>query len=471
MSYIRLFIYLFLSCSSKYNFSIPSNYIRIITLDFEHWFIVEQHLTSSKRIVYAVKRSDVILSSTDSLSNEADTTDSSILPPQIYLPWDHENWNVFVTCPQTTTSIRVNLLGPDYYEARVDLEDKLDGIDTLERPTEILTNECYIAVVHKERSRVKVVGIDTENRVLSSFIDTGEQEYLTKDQLYVCDAKFLELPPQAIPLSLEGLSLFKNLDGIDYYLSDLNEKVLVAALRTTKEQYEKNGNVIEVVLYDTSTDDDIIVNDELLNQISETGLKPAKLNDECINNVVITSVLDSGIVTGYLKIAGYIDLVKKEIRRVVADKNKLQQHKAIVNGAGKEDELYLAYNETSGQYFRAKLIKPSNYSELNEVIVYFIDYGTANKVDKYLEIYQLTPLSKPLQIIPPQAIRMRLHGIENFNDPNVVSLLRGLLKPDTITIVKVNELADEPLVSIYIRTSTGQMQSVNEAIKAQTALT
>lgn len=453
-------LFLFLLCSSKYKLSIPSNFDRIITVDYEDWFVVEQQCTPLKSMVYPGKR-PLILSSSDKSANTR--TNNS----EITLPWHEDQWNVFITFPETTTCVWANLLGPDYYEALVDLIDQINEV-RLEQPTEIFIKEYYIAVVHGNRQRVRVVE-KHEDQYLSHFIDSGEHETLTKDQLYVCDSKFLNLPPQAIQFSLKGLSLFDQLNGIDYCLSDLNEQVMVALVNTTEAQYKQNGNIVEATLYDTSTDINVNVNDSLLEEIAKTVLKPAKLNEK-LSAVIITGVLDSGIVTGYLKCKGYKDLIKKEIERVVADKCKLDQCRGISNDIeNTENEIYLVWNTATGHYLRATLVDFTRNAGLEEVVVLLIDYGTPLTVNKNFEIYRASLLSKTLQIIPPQAIRMKLHDLKTDDNPNVVSLLRGYLKPCTDSYVKVIEQGNEPSVNIYVKTND-KLPCVNKDIKAQMTL-
>lgn len=447
--------------------STPSYFARIMTSEYAELFKIEQQPATKKEIVYPAK--DAVLPRHPSQSSFTEDTDPNLLPPYITLPWPEETWNVLITFPETTTAVWCNLLGADHYEARVELYDEIELAGITQHPGEIQVNEYYIAVVHQCPHRIRIIEVDAvQSRMLCRFIDTGELEWLDTDQIYVCDKKFLELPAQAVPLSLEDLTLFSHVDNVDYCLTDLNDKVLVAKIHTTEQEHRKNKNLIKVTLYDTATDDDINVNEKLLEKISETVLKPSKLNEK-FNCMSITNVSNTGIIMGYLKDTGYMNLIKQEIKRLARD-DKLKEHQGITGGEN-ENELYLVHDKASSHFVRARPVG-LDVTNPNVIIINLIDYGTELTVNKK-KLYRLRPLSKALEIIPPQAIRMRLHGINNIDDQYIVSLLRGFLKPDTTALVKVNEFtvvdAKEPAVSIFFRSSKG-LQSLNEAITAQTCL-
>ncbi|XP_063705947.1 tudor domain-containing protein 7-like [Culicoides brevitarsis] len=451
----------------KYNFSIPPNFVQIMTVEFSSWFVFENHLTLQQQIIYPGQRS---LVSMELSSAASDITDVSILPPKITMPWNEKNWNVLVTFPEKPTSVWVNLLGPDYFDALVELRIKMNEILELEEPENIVIGECYIAVLHKMRERVRVIKKDSEaNKYLMHFIDTGEHDVLDVSVLYECKAEFLELPPQAFSISLREVSLFDNVDEVYNWISEIYDKVLVAEVHTSQNQYRNNGNVIEVTLYDTSTDIDVNVNDKLFGSIAEKFVVPTKLHSKGCNVVTITTILDSGLVVCYLKVNGYIDFIKEEIRRIVANNEHLEKHIGQVNH-NDPDEVYLVWNRATHTYVRAKVISSTNAFDSKDVVVHLIDYGTFLSVDKHSEIFQIKSFSKCLTILPPQAIKMKLHDVENTGNAHVVSLIRGYLKPDTVLLVKVIEENIEPSVLIYRRLADNKLHCLNEDIKAQASL-
>ncbi|XP_063701560.1 tudor domain-containing protein 7-like [Culicoides brevitarsis] len=457
---------------TTYNQSIPSHYISLMTDQYPDLFKIEELSTTQKKIVYPVEGAVLPrLASQSSLVAESPVETSSLLPPHIQLPWTQQTWSILVTFAETTTAVWCNLLGKEHYEARVDLYDEIELAGITEHPTDIITNEYYIAVVHQCPHRIRIVGKTQENdKWTCRFIDTGEEESLESDQIYICDKKFLELPAQAIQLSLEGLSLFAEIENIDYCLTELNDKVLVAKIHTTEEEFRKHRGAISATLYDTTTEEDINMNDKLMEKIRETALEPSKLNEK-MNCMVITHVSDKGVILGHLKETGYMELIKKEIKKIVKEGKLKEYAKTVTSIVESEGELYLAYNKNTSNYVRAK---PTglDVNTPDVLTVTLIDYGTDLKVNKK-EIYRLRPLSKALEVIPPQAIRMRLHGINNNDDQYMGSLLRGFLKPNMTALVKVIDFsvdAKEPPVSIFVRSAKGTLQSLNDAITSQTSL-
>lgn len=445
-SHILKFITWVFIFSLKYGLSIPPNYKKIVTSIFDDWFAVQDSFL--EKIVCPGGNTTCPSSNPNKEASRS----------KINLPWHEKRWNVFVTFPETTTSVWVNLRGADYHQAYCNLMDKIDEGFNMMHPTNIVLNGYYIAVVSRKRHRVRVIQKD-QDRYLSHFIDSGKQESLDASQLYVCDTKFLDLPPQAIKLSLKGLNMFDNISSID--LSGLNEHLMVALVQTTKAQYEQNGNTIEVILFDDK-DVSTNVNDKIFEEISKTVLHPPKLKK--FNAVTITSVLNSGIVTGYLKCNMYQCLIKKEIKRVVAQctetSKDIEQYK---------NEIYLVWNRATDEYFRATFVDFKKNGDSHDIIVLLIDYGSLLTVDKGFKICRASLLSKALTIIPSQFIRMRLHGIQNTDNPNVVTLLRGYLKPGTVAYVKVMEQATEPSIFSFT-VSISKVTCLNKDIKAQMSL-
>uniref|UniRef100_A0A336LXN2 CSON009704 protein n=2 Tax=Culicoides sonorensis TaxID=179676 RepID=A0A336LXN2_CULSO len=413
-----------------------------------------------REIIFASKR--VELSPQTSIS-QCSFTELDVMPPKIKLPWTEKFWNVIITYAETTNSIWCNLLGTEYYEARVDLYEAIEETGISKRPEQIQITEHYLAVVHEVPHRVYVIEVNHEQgRSYCNYIDTGDQEWLSNDQIYVCDKKFFELPGQAVQLSLEGLSVFENLDGVDFCLSDLNEKVLVARIHSNEEEYLKNANGVRVTLYDTSTDIDINMNNELIQKIGETVIEKPKLVDRC-NCVTITGVCHDGTITGYLKETGFLDLIKQEIKRITEDNTKLKQQQGMIGTDA--NEIYLVHVKSMNQFFRGKL---STLNNQEQIIVKLIDYGTDVVCNKSTEIYRLKYLSQALQVIPPQAISMKLHDVKNSGDEKVVSLIRGTLKPDTNALARVKNISgDDTFVVLFFRLPNGVLVNVNDAINEQ----
>lgn len=443
--------------------SIPSHYRSVMTEKFGNRFTVDTPTELPIEIVYPVD--GVILPQLSSPSSFADSNDQTLLPPGLTLPWNESTWAILVTCFESTTCVWCNLIGQQQYEALVKLYDEIELAGNMVHPKEIHDNEYYIAIVHQCPHRIRIVREDkAQDKMLCRFIDTGELEALDRDQIYVCEEKYLELPAQAIPLCLEGLTLFGEIEKIDVCLTELNEKVLVAKIHTTEQDFRRNV-YISATLYDTTTDVDININDQLLVKISETVLKPPKLNER-FNCMLITNVSDTGVITGHLENSNYMNLIRDEIEQITTDKN-LEDYQ----GTGADDsELYLVHDKVTSNYVRAKPVG-LDVNNLDVITVHLIDYGADVAVNKK-DMYRLRPLSKALEAIPPQAIPMRLYGINNNEDQYIVSMLRKCLTPNTIGLVKVNNFAvgaKEQLVTIFFRSSAGGIQNLNEAILSQTS--
>lgn len=155
----------------------------------------------------------------------------------------------------------------------------------------VTVNGIYLVCEDECWYRVRVTHIDiSQNACQCFYIDEGDEEWVGLDQLFICDNEFLKLPEQAIQFRLFGLEDFEDCPNSKQYLEEvLNRKIMVA----TRNQSNRNtDDPITVVLYDTSTSDDINVNDMLLDGLCER-MPPPQLQRK-ITHVKISNILDDG---------------------------------------------------------------------------------------------------------------------------------------------------------------------------------
>lgn len=437
---------------------------------------------TQQEIVYAVE--NLAPGTEGSLSSYSDEPSSGEFSVScLELPWNEPTWNVFVTYPESTTQVWCSLIGPDYHvrlidiqfllteiltflffiffqEKRINLYNEIELAQITERPDEIKVGHYYIGVVHECPNRVRISDVKHDIQKSSCFfIDTGEEVLLNNDQLYVCDEKYLELPPQAMPLSLHGLEILSNFESANNHLIDMQSHVFVAKLMSNKSDFTEK-DVISVIIYDTSTDDDIDVNALLANKIKEI-LPMTRIDSVSLNNVIITGISDDSIISCHLKDSNMLEAIKFEIRKVL---DNLDQGFYLEE----TDDLYLVYDEELEDHVRGKLIGLDTINT-NNVIMNLVDYDLEHSINKK-QIYKLLPMAMGLNVVPPQGLKLCLFDIDRQNKA-IVSLLRGMLKPGTTAIAKQKSQENGvPYVDMFIRTAGGTIQGVNEAIIKQMQL-
>lgn len=328
--------------------------------------------------------------------------------------------------------------------------------------------------------RVRVEAIDrNKQEALCFYIDDGFQEWLsfgTSDsKLYQLDRILFTIPAQAIHFCLFNLEDFADsLLATGVANKYLTEKSFLAKIKTTPKEFETQLDSndsearIRVILYDTTTDEDILMNKVILQEICDE-LKSPQLGSQKTNIVNVTHVSENGDI--YCRIHGSKDMhiIKQIIHRLTNNgiNDKYRVDCTEIN-SGKLNDLQLIYEKSKGRWYRAKIL-PEMFPLKQKRLCELVDYGH-NKYIEYENIYNLERLSMALSKYPFQVIRVKLNGL-NQNDytPKVVTRLEELLccnKPIYFEIVKQ---ADVPLVNIWKRVN-GLQCKINDSIRREIEL-
>ena len=98
--------------------------------------------------------------------------------------------------------------------------------------------------------------------------------------------------------------------------------------------------------------------------------------------------------------------------------------------------------------------------------MFCIDYGFS-KVVSEKDMYQIEPLSMALNKYPALSVKCRLYNIPPITE-NVLARVKGLLAPDSTTLVKMTVQGSVPQVNMYKRLDTNQiMFCVNETLRVE----
>ncbi|XP_055386753.1 tudor domain-containing protein 7-like [Condylostylus longicornis] len=424
-------------------------------------------------------------------TNYLTTEQDELIIDPLQLPWDNKYWNLYITHCASTIEVWARIVDKEYSQQ---LDSLLNDID-LEmltdktRPGSLTTGQMYLVCISECWHRVRLERMNKgAGKCLCFFIDFGDDDWLSMDQLFICDKKFLKLPPQAVPFSLFGLEDFAENPVANRHLNEmLMGKTLIAQIFTKKETYEaKNISKssssfggssedlneiikIQAVLYDTSSNVDIVLNPLLINKICDDTPAP-ELKQNGANNVNITHVTDNGDI--YLQILDSgLHYVQKLISQLVESKFQQDQYKVNATDMGTSN-LYLIHDKDDNRWYRGCLAEDKIENQDNVFKMYYVDYGFTKRIN-ISNIFRLESLSAALSRYPRQGLKAKMYNLPPLNE-FVLGRLKALLPPDSLAIVKLafNRLDTSrnviPQITVFVRIDRNQsLCNVNDAIRME----
>ena len=345
------------------------------------------------------------------VSQEPRSISSQVQPPQLEYPTE-ELWDVYVTYLRSTTNVSVRLIGSEYSELFDDLSSDMDihyydktAIPGVGRPE---IGKLYAAHVSSDWHRVKVVEL-RGIQATCVFLDHGDQDTIPVEDLREIAPKFLELPAQAINITLSGLEDYEYNENI---VSRLNENLLGKSLVAKVDNRTELSLVCDpdlpprMVLFDTSSEDvDVNINQKLIELlISEDYLSrlPQVGGEEII--VRISYIADTGDI--YVQKEANTYAAMEKLLSDVSDKLPLDGSSAGIIGM---NTLYLARNPEDSKLYRAELVTPEKMPN-GRYHVFFVDFGSSAFVESS-QIYDICGVNNPLSEMPRLAFKCRLEGV------------------------------------------------------------
>lgn len=306
-------------------------------------------------------------------------------------------------------------------------------ITTKERPSEIKLNYIYLTSIAECWHRIKILEMNDDD-VYCICIDNGDYEWIPRDDIYVCKPEFLNVAPQAFKLSLFDLEDFENNPSVNQQAlyEPFVYKSLVAEIMMNQEYWTLNkAKPVVVILYDTSTDDDINLNEKLMSSILGSVSTPTLSQSES-NQIIVTNIGDDGVYGQLVKSSVYIQQLINKV-----PKEDLGTHRGLyedANLASGRKKVYIVYDAKKKNWFRARYEKSMDPSVH---VMYMIDHGYFGKFN-IQDIYRLDKLSYVLPLYPPQCIKMSLFNVA-YNE-EVKKRLLGMLPPGRQAFVSLTSI-------------------------------
>lgn len=385
-----------------YKLSLPENWHQMVKQFEGSQFNFETN-AFNEPIMFAIGDGDM------EVSRPVQLVSSQQVAELVY-PWEEKLWNVFVTSAYSTNDICGRLIGKNYSDAldKLLIEIEITMLTNKQRPAEIQMNHIYLTSISECYHRIRVV--ETNGQQANCFcIDNGEYEWIAFEDIYECQPEFLTIAPQAFKLSLFGLEDFENDPTVAQqpFFEPLVFKSLVAEVMIDQKSWSRdNTQAIKMILYDTSTDEDVNLNQSLMNSILSSISTPA-LHQKDNNQVIIGHIGDDAVYAQLVKSSVYIQQLINKI-----PKDDLAKHRGLYVDKADKKKIYLVHDAKSKSWFRARL---ERLLDGDAHQMYFVDQGYKATV-KVNDIYRLDKVSMVLFIYPPQVVKFGLFNVQLTND-------------------------------------------------------
>ncbi|XP_069687013.1 tudor domain-containing protein 7 isoform X2 [Periplaneta americana] len=373
------------------------------------------------------------------------------IPETITLP-QADAWDVFVTCGKSTDEVWARLIGEEYsvkYEnLATDMEMFYLGQTNVVANPEI--GSFYAIKIDDCWHRVELVEMDKVNNTCQVFfIDHGDEESVNLKDLHVLERRFARLPAQAIRCFLWGLEDFADEPNAAQHITDtIVGKTLVASIKSPPKP---DNPGVGLILFDTSTDDDLNMNNVLIENICSDIPPPQLPAEGKVQEMFISHITNTGDV--YLQFDTY-NYVQSLVSNVIETGMK---EDAIFKGSNVRSpdpsRLYLARYHLDGNWYRAAITK--RLEGQREVEVIFVDFGNSEVINPS-DLIVLDSLKKAVAEFPHQAIKVHLHKVPCSSFSEKMALrVRELVPFDERILVKTvshsRAPGSVPVVEIFKR--------------------
>ncbi|GAB6028423.1 hypothetical protein CHUAL_002583 [Chamberlinius hualienensis] len=391
----------------------------------------------------------------DSLSDTSGEMDDAIkrrnlsLTPTLNLP-EINSWDVYVTCAESTSDIRIRLIGNDYsakYEAfalemREYYEDSCKTFATLSK-TDIDIGELVAVKEDGCWHRVQIEEI-IEDKVSCLFVDCGDNGKYDIKNLLPLDRQFLTLPFQAVKCQLF------NLDAVNDF--EINERLveMIVGHVLIADVVDRSNDVISLKLYDAK-ERKYSINELLYIQRLEKVSVPK---------------LETGITQVYRSHIGangtvFIQLFSSDVHVLENVIEAAVNTQIIAASEISSDSVYLA---RTADDFQRVILKSKVENDMVEA--YFVDYGRSDRIN-VCDIFTVNEDYSYIMKVPYQAVACNLRFLPTTVkewSPEAIQRLEALTPPEQILIVKKTEGITE--VELFKRLLPGgELVSINNTLE------
>ncbi|XP_046384453.1 tudor domain-containing protein 7-like [Ischnura elegans] len=374
----------------------------------------------------------------------------------IKLPED-EYWNVYVSYATSTSNIWIRLIGDEYSTLYDDIAAEMEMfyMDGGAVAQSLVPGHFYAIQVDKCWHRVEIIELleDEESNVKGTkfascfFVDNGDDDTIEVTKFRILDARFTKLSCQAVQCRLTGLDDFSPEVVEDLLLEKIIGHNFVAKPAPGSLEDEVDGRPYpSLTLYDTSTDENVNLNEVLLERIISETVPPTLLKNGKIQEAYVSYIEKNGAF--FIQVpSNTFDYVAKAIDEFSANIAEDGDFSGGKIAAGVtavfEDMIYLAKFQEDMLWYRAVKDAGTLSLEYGKVWVKFVDYGNCELTS--MKDLVLLPPTHPLARLPSQAIECRLHNMPmdvQFTEKGL-KRCREILPPEDPVLLKVSSTSTD----------------------------
>uniref|UniRef100_A0A8C8CUR7 Uncharacterized protein n=1 Tax=Oncorhynchus tshawytscha TaxID=74940 RepID=A0A8C8CUR7_ONCTS len=389
------------------------------------------------------------------------TFNSTPMVPPLLLPKE-EFPSVLVVEARSTDQVILRYIGEGYSQALETMEESMSTVYSQVSAQRLLPfpSAGELAAVKVEGGeevvRAQVCEVMTD-KVKVYYVDHGFSEVLSRTKLLELQKDFLKLPFQATTCTLAGLEQFSSELSVLQTLESLAVgKILLVEL------LQHDADPPQVVLYDTSHDDEVNINVVCLKALQDKAMEnPLQVNSTYMN-VSVTNVCSDGTIFCQLPSRGRVKL-NEILDKIEAFFITQVTSESLVSTPFCGKCCLARYK---GRWSRVEI---TNLHGSRVLDIKFVDLGVPASVE-VIELREIPPsFLHELMVIPPQAIKCCLVELEvGVWTPEAVLWLRGAVLNSMDCSMKISTLDEDKLVHIYLFTSKGS-QDVTNSVNHQMA--
>uniref|UniRef100_A0A8C7VS05 Tudor domain containing 7 a n=1 Tax=Oncorhynchus mykiss TaxID=8022 RepID=A0A8C7VS05_ONCMY len=386
---------------------------------------------------------------------------STPMVPPLLLPKE-EFPSVLVVEARSTDQVILRYIGEGYSQALETMEESMSTVYSQLSAQRLLPfpSAGELAAVKVEGGeevvRAQVCEVMTD-KVTVYYVDHGFSEVLSRTKLLELQKDFLKLPFQATTCTLAGLEQFSSELSVLQTLESLAVgKILLVEL------LQHDADPPQVVLYDTSHDDEVNINVVCLKALQDKAMEnPLQVNSTYMN-VSVTNVCSDGTIFCQLPSRGRVKL-NEILDKIEAFFITQVTSESLVSTPFCGKCCLARYK---GRWSRVEI---TNLHGSRVLDIKFVDLGVPASVE-VIELREIPPsFLHELMVIPPQAIKCCLVELEvGVWTPEAVLWLRGAVLNSMDCSMKISRLDEDKLVHIYLFTSKGS-QDVTNSVNHQMA--
>ncbi|XP_038854972.1 tudor domain-containing protein 7A-like [Salvelinus namaycush] len=388
------------------------------------------------------------VSSTPSSPSGYKLNSTPVVPP-LLLPKE-EFPSVLVVEASSPDQVILRYIGEGYSQALETMEESMSTVYSQLSAQRLLpfpsTGELAAVKVEggEEVVRAQVCEVMTD-KVKVYYVDHGFSEVLSRTKLLELQKDFLKLPFQATTCTLAGLEQFSSELSVLQTLESLAVgKILLVEL------LQHDADPPQVVLYDTSHDDEVNINAVCLKALQDKAMEnPLQVNSTYMN-VSVTNVCSDGTIFCQLPSRGRVKL-NEILDKIEAFFITQVTSESLVSTSFCGKCCLARYK---GRWSRVEI---TNLHGSRVLDIKFVDLGVPASVE-VIELREIPPpFLHELMVIPPQAIKCCLAELEvGVWSPEAVLWLRGAVLNSMDCSMKISTLDETKLVHIYLFTSDSQ---------------